>query len=359
MEFMKIRIVSIVLASVFLGSCLKEDHYKSEYQGFEPLQLNEGWQISSPEAENLNKDKLRQAYQLVYDKNRFVMAKSLLVFRNGKLVAEAYPHDKQDVGRHHNIQSCTKSVTAVLLGVAVQQNLIHSLDEKLYDIYPELFDKDAGKRDIRISDVLTMRSGIDFRNSMHTQKLYSTRQNSTQYVLALDKFSSPGSAVLYSDGDPHLISKVIEVKSGKSLAEFASDHVFRKMNINNWKWESANDRTTFGAFSLFLTPRDLGKIGQMLLQNGVWENEQIVDSNYLQDAVSMQVLSNLIEQPYGYYFWLYPRWNAYAALGHGGQFLFVAPEKNLVVVYTSWPYTGYELWDDGEELMSLIYDSCL
>jgi len=358
MEFMKSRTLLYLLLGTSLNSCLKDEPIKLKYQGFEPVALNDGWQISNPEAENINRDGLEQAYKLVYDEQRYVMARSLLVFRNGKLVAEAYPNDKEDRSKYHNIQSCTKSITAMLMGVAIQQNIVTSLDGKLYDIYPDLFDDDLVKREITLSDALTMRSGIDFRNDKHTLKLYSTPKNSTTYVLSLDRKSTPGTTVQYNDGDPHLLSKVIETKSGKSLADFANENVFQKLGISNWQWESAKDGTTFGAFSLFVTPRDLGKIGQLLVQNGTWKNEQIIDSTYLQNAVSKQVYNDLNNKPYGYYFWIYPQWNAYAALGHGGQFMFVAPDKNLVVVYTAWPYAGYELWDDNEALMSLIYDSC-
>jgi CubicO group peptidase (beta-lactamase class C family) len=358
MEFMILRIVIYILIFSFLSSCLKDEPVKLKNKGYEPKDVNDGWKISSPEAESINRFGLEQAFKLVYDEHRYVMAKSLLVFRNGKLVAEAYPNDTQDIGKYNNIQSCTKSITSLLVGVAIKQNLLTSMDEKLYDIYPELFDDDIEKRAIKVSDALTMRSGIDFRNDKHTQKLYSTHKNSTEYVLSLDRKSKPGTAVQYNDGDPHLISKAIEEKSGKSLAVFANDHVFKKLGISNWQWEAAKDGTTFGAFSLYITARDLGKIGQLLLQNGIWETEQIVDASYLKSAVSKHVSGNLNNKPYGYYFWLYPQWNAYAAHGHGGQFLFVALDKNLVVVYTAWPYTDYDLSDDSQKLMSIIYNSC-
>jgi CubicO group peptidase (beta-lactamase class C family) len=359
MDYMKIIFLAgILLVSTFLSSCLKEETIKLKNEGFSPVELNDGWHISTPEAENMDRKKLQQAYDFIYKENRYVMAKSLLVFRNGKLVAEAYPNNRQDVEKFNNIQSCTKSITSLLVGVAMQQNIFTSENEKLYDIYPEYFDNDIVKRDITIFDALCMRSGIDFQNDKHTLKLYSTHQNSTEYVLSLGRKSIPGTSVLYNDGDPHLISKAIEKRSGMSLAEFARVHVFEKLNIKTWQWEHARDGTTFGAFSLFLTARDLGKIGQLVLQNGAWNNEQIVDSVFLQQAVSTQVLSNFDNRPYGYYFWIYPQWEAFAALGHGGQFLFIAPARNLIIAYTAWPYTGSSLWDDSEALMGLIFDSC-
>jgi CubicO group peptidase (beta-lactamase class C family) len=358
MGIMNYKSIFFILLILLFNACLKDEVIKLKYEGFAPVEINGDWEISTPEVENMNRELLNKAFELVYNENRFVMAQSLLVFRNGKLVAEAYPSDKNDISRLNNIQSITKSVTSMMVGVALEQNLLETVDEKLYDIYPNLFDDDVIKREITISDALTMRSGLKFDNDKHSKKLYSISSNSTRYVLSLARGSQPGTIVNYSDGDPHLISKAIEVKSGKSLAEFADENVFQKMGIDNWQWEAAKDGSNFGAFSLFLKPRDLGKIGQLLLNEGAWNNKQLIDSSFLKAAVSHQVNSNLNNQAYGYYLWLYPKWNAFAGIGHGGQFIFVAPDKNLVVVYTAWPYTGYDLWDDGEELMSIIYESC-
>ena len=162
-------------------SCLADEPFKLDYIGFEPVQNYDDWTISTPQEEQMNSELLEKAYKLVYEDERFKMAKSLLVFRNGKLVAEAYPYDKNDMHKLANIQSCTKSVTSILTGIAIQDNLIDSLNEKLYAIYPTYFanfDNDISKRDITISDALTMRTGLEFDNSKHTLDLYRTSDNS-------------------------------------------------------------------------------------------------------------------------------------------------------------------------------------
>jgi CubicO group peptidase (beta-lactamase class C family) len=125
-----------------------------------------------------------------------------------------------------------------------------------------------------------------------------------------------------------------------------------------WKWETAKDGTTFGAFSLYLKPRDFGKIGQLLLQNGKWNNQDIIDSTYLTEATGIKVSANFNNEPYGYYFWILPAFEGYAAVGHGGQFLLVIPTQKLVVVYTAWPYTSGDFFDQGSELMKLVINSC-
>jgi CubicO group peptidase (beta-lactamase class C family) len=354
---MKIYIAVIFVLS--LTSCLKDGSLKLPYKGFVPQANVNDWELSTPQKENIDVSLLDQAYQLIYRDDRYLMARSLLVFRNGKLIAEAYPHDINDINAINNIQSCTKSVTSILTGIAVKNKIVASIDEKLYSIYPELFDDDILKRDISLKDALTMRTGLYFDNSEHTLELYRTKKNSATYVLSLEKLYKAGLVMNYNDGSPQLISKALEKKCGKTLSQYAKEELFQKLNINNWKWEEVKDGTTFGAFSLYIRARDFGKIGQLLLQKGSWNGEQIIDSTYLKEATSTQTSANFNNEPYGYYFWILPAWNAYAALGHGGQFLLIVPDKDLVVVYTAWPYTSSDLFDSSNLLMSLIIQSCL
>jgi CubicO group peptidase (beta-lactamase class C family) len=351
-------IILLLFITTLLGSCLKDEPFKSEFRGFEPNMIDDDWSTSTPENENIDRSTLNQAYELVYKDDRFTMARSLLVFRNGRLVAEAYPNNPADVNAIYNIQSCTKSITSILMGIAIQNKHVDSLEEKLYAIYPEYFDDNVNKRSITIEDALTMQTGLEFDNGEHTQELYKTVTNSVQYVLSLDWLYVSGSIMNYNDGAPHLISNVIEKKAGMTLSEYADVNLFSPLNISDWLWESAKDGTTFGAFSLFLKPRDLGKIGQLLLQNGKWHNETLIDSTYLSQMKSIKVSANYSSEPYGYYFWILPAYNGYAAIGHGGQFVMVVPEKQLVVIYTAWPYTSGDFFDQRNDLMNIIVNSC-
>ncbi len=352
------NLLLILLTIGTFSSCLKDENLKQEFNGFTPQSITDDWQISTPANEHVDRDLLEKAYQLIYQDNRFLMARSLLVFRNGKLIAEAYPNDKTDIDRIHNIQSCTKSITSLMVGVAIQNNKIDSLDELLYSIYPEYFDEVQSKRTISIKDALLMQTGLEFDNSVHTQQLYETSENSIEFVLKQPQIYTPGTIMKYNDGAPHLISKVIEKKANQTLSDYANSKLFSPLNITDWQWEYSKDNTTFGAFSLYLKPRDFGKIGQLLLQNGVWKNDTIIDTNYLSEATSILTSANFNSEPYGYYFWILPSFDAYCALGHGGQFLLVAPNKNLVAVYTAFPYTNEQFWDERNELMNLLIESC-
>lgn len=351
------KTVLLIISLLLLSSCLKDEPFKRPYSGFEPQPIEDEWLISTPENENIDRAKLEQAFQLLHSDQRFLMARSMIVVRNGNLVAEAYPNDNNDRDQFLNIQSCTKTFTSIMMGVAIQNGVDIRIDEKLYNIYPGLFDEDTRKREITLRDALTMQTGLNFNNDKHTLKLYQTASNSTGYVLSLPYLNEPGSVMNYNDGAPHLVSKAIETKTGKSLAEFAAESFFEPLNISEWQWESARDGTTFGAFSLYLKPRDLAKVGQLLLQNGRWKDKQLIDEAYLSEATSHLVTSpgNL---PYGFYFWIDERNQGYYAHGHGGQVLLVVPSKNLVMVYTAWPYTSGDYFDNAFEMFNFIADGC-
>lgn len=349
----------IFLVTLFLfNSCLKDDPFKKEYNGYEPAVLNDDWIISTPEAEKIDRSSLERAFRLLYDDNRFWMARSLIVLRNGKLVAEAYPHDLADRDLFANIQSCTKSFTSIILGVAIQNGVDISVDETLYNIYPELFDDDPIKREMTLKDALTMQTGLEFNNDVNTLQLYQTKENSASFVLSFSRLHEPGTVMHYNDGAPQLVSKAIEVKTQNTEAEYARKYLFEPLNISDWQWECANDGTTYGAFSLYLKPRDFAKIGQLLLQNGKWLDKQIINTDYLSLATSHLVNSEN-NSPYGLYFWIDNRNQGFYAHGHGGQILLVVPAKNLVILYTAWPYTSGDFFDNGFEMLNLIVDGCM
>lgn len=341
-----------------ISSCLKDENFKLAYEGFAPVQRTDSWKISTPEAENMNRQRLEQAYRLLYDDKRFTMARSLLVLRHGKLVAEAYPEDKTDIDRLANIQSMTKSFTSILTGIALEKGLLDSLNQPLYSIYPEHFEGQPEKAGITLRHALTMTTGIDFDNSSNTQDLYETKGSSVELVLGLPQKYEPGLVFNYHDGAPQLVSAAVQKRYGKPFSEFARQNLFEPLGIHDFLWERAHDGNTFGAFSLYLKPRDAARFGQLLLQNGKWDGKQLVDSSWIAEATSVQVNSGVLGTPYGYYFWIYPAYGAFGADGHGGQRILVVPQKQLVIAYTAWGYTNESLWDNFNEVVDLILAGC-
>ena len=344
-----------ILTSLLVTSCLKDDPIKLPNEGYLPVQKDDGWIISSPEAENVDIELLDKAYEWFYSEEEYPMINSLLVIRHGRLVAEAYCKNRSDIDKINNIQSCTKSITSLLTGIALQQGLISDLNSTLYSYYPEAFDDDPDKRKITIRNCLVMQAGIDFNNGDHTEELYFAEGSSLEYIFSLPIVDDTGILFHYNDGLPHLVGGVISKVSQMSLEQFAVDNLLGPIGISDYQWEKGSDGLNFGAFSLYLKPRDLARLGQLCLQDGNWNGVQIVHSDWFRQATSVHSGGRT---PYGYYFWLYPALNGYGMIGHGGQFVFICKEKDLVIASTASGYTNEILWGDSEKLIELIYHAC-
>lgn len=319
-----------------IPACLTDPELKLPFEGYTPLKKNDGWEISTPETEGFNKEEIDIVYQKVYSEDIYPAIHSLLIVRNGKLVAEAYCRDKGEIDIIHNIQSATKSITSLLTGISIDQGLITSAEMPVYHYIPEYFDSDIRKRDITIHHVLTMETGLDFNNDEHTVELLYGTGSSLEFVLHKNLLFLPGSDWYYGDGNPQLISGIIQKVSGKTEEAFAKQNLFTPIGIKNYQWEKHHDGLTFGAIGLWLLPRDMAKIGKLLQQNGIWEGNQIVSAEWIATSTQRQTT----HQDYGYYWYPMDEQGAFYASGHGGQLIYVVQSLQLVVVITADPYSN-------------------
>lgn len=341
------KLTTIAISLLCLSSCLSDEPLKLHYEGYAPAILSDGWEVSTPEVENMNPLLLDEAFRQVYWQDGFLGARSLLVFRNGKLVAEAYPNDLTHIDEINNVQSITKSFTSILVGIAIDKGDLDSPETPLYEIYPEHFYQQDSKRTITIEHALTMTTGLKFDNESDFIDFYQYSGNAADYVIKQPLINTPGSTFNYSDGSPQLIVEAIEKSTQSSFEDYAVEKLLDPMGVTNFIWEKGNDGTNFGAFGLFLTPRDLGKFGQLMLDKGEWGGQQLVSNFWIEKATNVR--RNLVGgggQYFGYYFWLNPSNGSYASRGNGGQFVYIVPEKNMVIVYTASPsiseYLNYE-----------------
>jgi CubicO group peptidase (beta-lactamase class C family) len=325
-----------VLLLVAFPGCLSDPEIKLPYEGYTPEKLDDGWEVSDPETEGFDPDEITEVYKRFHSEKLYPAIHSLLVVRNGKLVAEAYCRDRSERDMFHSIQSATKSVTSLLTGIAIDKGLIQSVQQKVYDFIPEFFDSDARKREITLHHVLTMETGLDFDNDEHTEKLFNSTGSSLEFVLHKPLVFTPGSDWYYGDGNPQLLSGVIQKAAGMSEEEFAVEHLFKPLAITNYRWETHADGLTFGAFGLWLTARDMAKVGQLMVQDGMWRGERIVSSEWIAESTKLQTS----HQTYGYYWYPWESQDAYYAEGHGGQLIYVVPAKRIVVVVTSDSYSN-------------------
>jgi CubicO group peptidase (beta-lactamase class C family) len=176
-----------------------------------------------------------------------------------------------------------------------------------------------------------------------------------QWVLDHPQMRTPGGAFQYSSGLVHVMSKLLEQVTGVAVDEYAREHLLEPLGIEAVQWGRDVQDTIFGASELFLTPRDMARLGQLMLDGGAIDGQQIVSSAWVDYCLSVLVPPHKIDdqRSYGAWWWHdpFPGWNIHYALGWGGQYIFLLPDLDLMVVLTS-------RWDEGQstDYIQSIYD---
>jgi CubicO group peptidase (beta-lactamase class C family) len=269
---------------------------------------------------------------------------SLLVARHGRLVFERYYH----LGAPNQrvpILSVTKSIISTLVGIALADGKLKTLDVKLRDVLGSDIPADADPRVplITLRELLTMTAGF---GSTATDPFgdggnaYRTTPNWVHTILGSPPATDPGTAFAYDNGDAHLVSAILQHVTGETAAAFARANLFHPLRINPGNWSADRQGVTDGAAGLELYPRDLAKLGELYLRAGRWGDRQVVPALYVRAATTGQVSPEAAVPGlgYGYFWWTYrgpgvPR--LFLALGSGGQFVIVVPSRDAVIVLTS------------------------
>ena len=240
-----------------------------------------------------------------------------------------------------NTRSVTKSITALLVGVALDRGQLHSLDEKVCDHLPAYFttQTDPRKKSITLRHLLTMTSGLDSVDTGLAPLKLLRQTDWVRYLFDRPLTHSPGEAFIYNSANPHLLSAIITQATGQSLEDFAVQHLFEPLGIQPAWWPSDPHGYTFGSGDLFLTSEDLIKIGQLCLQRGLWNGKQIVSAAWLDESWRpYQSIGYGFD--YGYLWYSRQEQNeahgrtyrVYSAAGIGGQRLFIVPDLDMVMV---------------------------
>lgn len=318
-------------------SCIPDGRLKRPFH-MRPLSLDDGWVTGTPADVGLDPAAVEAAFRRIFDEDQLPNIRSMLVARHGVLVAEAYVADAHDVSRLSSLMSATKAVTSLCAGIALQQGRIPSLDVTVGEALPGKTG-DAAKQAIRLRDLLTMRSGIDFPDEEFSIELeHGDHSDSVAYVLSKPLARAPGTKFEYRDATAHLAGAVVERAAGQPLDLCARDHIFGPAGIKRWTWLHHQDGSAYGAWGLFLVPRDFLRLGREALRAARHEASAIVEPSWIDESTSPQVEPDFGDGfDYGYYWWLSPTGEAFTAVGHGGQFAYVVPSLDLVTAITADP----------------------
>jgi CubicO group peptidase (beta-lactamase class C family) len=265
---------------------------------------------------------------------------AMLIARNGKLVYENYFHGHSgDV--LHNIFSAGKSITSILAGIAIDKGFLENVNTPVVQLLPEYKDfknADPRKDSITVEDFLNMRSGLACDDWYQgTESDMQRSRDWVKFTLDLPMISNPGEQGSYCTGCSVTLGRIIENRSGLTLQEFANRYLFQPLGIATYQWHIMPDGKASGGGLFFLRPRDMVKVGLLMLNGGAYNGQQVVSKAWV-DRCTMTLLK-LPGQFDGYgYLWWKQQFSggidSYFASGNGGQYIFVIPSKELVVVFT-------------------------
>lgn len=292
------------------------------------------WQVRPPAEWGLDPERLAAAYRRA---GQLGPLNGLLVARRGTLVAERY-WDGMSSGRDVNVKSASKSVISALVGVALREGVLEGLDQRVAEFFPEHVDEDADprKKSITIRDLLTMRSGLE-STSFENYGRWIARNDWVEGVLEKPVVAEPGTRFIYSTGSSHLLSAILTRAAGTSTLQFARRHLFGPLGIDPGGWQQDPQGYYFGGNNLSLSPREMRRFGELYLNRGRWNGRQILPESWVRDSWRVYTHSRRHGYGFGYYWWTrslagHP---VHYAWGYGGQFIFVIPELEMVVVATS------------------------
>jgi CubicO group peptidase (beta-lactamase class C family) len=295
-----------------------------------------GWQSSTPEAQGMDSGQL--ARMLGDISSAEMSIHSVLVIRNGYMVTEAYFHPYTRDTKMH-IQSVTKSVIGMLVGKAISERHIESEDERLVSFYQDRsYQRQGnGKDSIRLKHLLSMSSGLDCQEFSSSGTSMEQTQDWVQFMLDRPMAAAPGQVFGYCNGNAHLLSAILEKSTGVSTREYANGKLFQPLGIprvNAADWGSDPQHITIAGYGLHLRPVDMAKLALLYLNNGKWEDQQIIPAEWVANSTTEHVQKE-DGSGYGYLWTVYPQSDHYAALGLGGQQIHVYPARNLIVIVTA------------------------
>ncbi len=370
----------IMLSGYFLIACEEDSSINPTPTGSDPYTIPEetgdGWETASLSSVGMNIPRL-EALLYNLNNNTYNEVHSVVIVKNDKLVFEAY-HPGHDFGysspdylgtyiefdrdARHNTHSATKSFTSALVGIAIDKGYIASADDKIFTYLPDYtLLMDTQKEKITIKHMLTMSSGLEWNEwdvsvseSDHDIIQFNQSYDPVYYLLSKPIVTEPGTAYYYNGGGVDLLGEIVRKASGLSVKTFSYNNLFSKLRITNYNWQTLYPSgITCCHGDVYITPRDMAKIGYLYLKKGMWNGEQIISEEWINKSIQNQITPP-VNWAYGYgYLWWLKRYSvgirsyySFNAEGWGGQQIIVIPSENMVVVFTGANYISNPPNDD-------------
>ena len=329
-----------------------------------PSSIDDGWTTASPDSVGMDGAQLCGIAARL--EQRATKVHSVVVARHGKLVFEQYfpgydqpwgqpdGHNEFTATTKHDMRSASKSVVSLLVGIAIDRKLIAGIDEPVLKFFPDHQTvKQAGWEAITLRHLLTMSSGMKWDEARawtdpnNDEPHLTFEADPIGYVLAKPVAAPPDTLWTYNGGGTELLGNILERVSDKPLEAFAREVLFQPLGITVVEWKAYKNGKIAAAAGLRLRPRDAAKIGQLVLNRGQWNGQQIVSADWIAQSITPRFQAigyfggTLF---YGYQWWMGRslaggkeiKW--VAAFGWGGQRIFIVPELDLVMMTTAAQY---------------------
>ncbi|QGK74009.1 serine hydrolase [Flavobacterium sp. SLB02] len=320
----------------------------------------------SGQTENKIHDSLLRQMTDSISGNHYKAIHSVLISRNDQVVYEQYFNGyKRD--SLHDSRSSFKSITSLLVGIAIDKGFIKNVDQKVYEFFPEypFLKTDKLKKLITIKNLVEMKSGFDceeFNDTKDCENEMSLSKNWVEYSLNLPMKDKPGEVWAYTSIDPVILSGVIRKATNMSVMDFAKKYLFDPLEISHYKWTIDPSGNGMTAGSFYIRPIDMLKIGQLVKNKGVWEHKQIISKKWILESTlcditipdfsfmksSRSKLGSPQPANYGYYWYKEIlktkdiQENLLFASGNGGQYIFIVENLNLTIVFTQGNYGSFK-----------------
>lgn len=324
---------------------------QSTYSYTQPKENNDGWETASLKEQAVDTARVYQLFSQMYEGGNKVH--SVLLVKDNTLVIEEY-FNGQEANEQHDLRSATKSIISLLVGIALDKGYIKSLDDPLATYLKTPVPENnlhSQKDSITLRHLLTMATGLDCndwdaKSAGQEDRVYR-KKDWIQYTLDLPLVNEPGSVSQYCTMGVILMAEIIGRASGMPIDAFAAKYLFEPLGITNVSWgHTSNKEVITSGKRLYMTSRDMAKIGQLVLDKGIWDEKQIVSSEWVEESTATQ--TTITGREYGYLWWNIPlgaegqRVVAKVASGNGGQYIMVVPELDMVAVFTGGAYNSQE-----------------
>jgi CubicO group peptidase (beta-lactamase class C family) len=347
MKIQKFRIALIIITLFIGGFCYGQNSYIYS----KPKDLGDGWKTNGLKSQNIDTTLVYKMFNQL--NNRENKIQSVLLVKGDQIIIEEYLNG-QVSDQKHDLRSATKSIRSILLGIAIDKGFIDNVNDPISKYLKSPIPKkniDERKEKITIKHLLTMSSGLDCndwdKKSKGQEDKVSKKKDWLQYTLNLPMVNEPGTVSNYCSMGAILIAEIINQASGMTIDKFTEQYLFKPLNISNVCWGHTSKKEIISSGKrLYMTSRDMAKIGQLILNNGKWNDKQVVSEKWIAESTTPKTKITGID--YGYLWWNIPfRVNekifvSKTATGNGGQYIFVFPELDMVAVFTGSAYNSQE-----------------